>query len=52
MDTSRTNKYTPKNIKEIVAQNKASEQLKEFINNYKKQTKKAVLLYGPTGTGK
>ncbi len=47
-----TKKYQPKNSKEIFGQNKAIEKLKFYINNYKKQTKKAVILYGMPGNGK
>ena len=45
-------KHTPKSGKDIIAQDEAITQLRSFILNYKKQKKKAVLLYGPTGTGK
>jgi len=45
-------KYSPKSTKEIIGQQEAIVQLQSFILNYKKQKKKAALLYGPTGTGK
>tara|TARA_Y100000034_G_scaffold14075_2_gene14729 strand:- start:3704 stop:4918 length:1215 start_codon:yes stop_codon:yes gene_type:complete len=47
-----TKKYQPKSSKEIVGQNKAVENLKYYINNYKKQTKKGIILYGMPGNGK
>lgn len=45
-------KYSPNSTKEIIGQQEAISQLNSFILNFKKQKKKAVLLYGPTGTGK
>ncbi len=45
-------KYAPKNPREIVGQDKAVEQVKGFVSDYKRQKKKALLLNGPTGTGK
>jgi replication factor C large subunit len=45
-------KYTPGSSKEIIGQLEAIKQLASFIMNYKKQKKKAALLYGPTGIGK
>jgi replication factor C large subunit len=45
-------KYTPGSSKEIIGQPEAIKQLASFIMNYKKQKKKATLLYGPTGIGK
>ncbi|MBR9700186.1 replication factor C large subunit [Candidatus Woesearchaeota archaeon] len=45
-------KFSPKNIKEIIGQDEAIKQLHEYILSYKRQKKKAALLYGPTGTGK
>ena len=47
-----TKKYQPKSSKEIVGQNKAVENLKYYINNYKKQKKKGIILYGMPGNGK
>src|SRR3989338_5800752 len=45
-------KYSPKSLKEFVSQKKQIDELKSFIENYKKQKKKAALLYGASGTGK
>jgi len=42
----------PKNSAEIVGQEKALAELKEFIINYKKKKPRAAILYGPIGTGK
>jgi len=44
-----TEKYRPKNLKEVYGHNKAVEELKEFIT---KKKKGAVLIYGATGNGK
>ncbi len=45
-------KHQPQSSKEIVGQASAVIQLKEFLLNFKKQKKKALLLYGPSGVGK
>jgi replication factor C large subunit len=45
-------KYSPKTSKEIIGQEEPVKQLKSFILDYKKQKKRALLLFGPTGTGK
>lgn len=45
-------KYQPKTSDEVFGQNKAVDQLKEFIKNYKKGKFKAALLYGEPGCGK
>ncbi|MCS7134577.1 MAG: replication factor C large subunit [Candidatus Pacearchaeota archaeon] len=47
-----TEKYRPKQLKEIVNQEEAKNELLKFVKNFKKQKKKAVLLFGPSGTGK
>ena len=47
-----TLKYIPQHSSQIIGQSLALVQLKEFIQNYKKQKYKAALLYGPVGTGK
>lgn len=44
-------KYQPKELSDIQGQDTAIKQLKESVANFKK-TKKATLLYGPTGSGK
>ncbi|MFH1395987.1 MAG: replication factor C large subunit [archaeon] len=47
-----TVKYAPKNSDQVFGQNKAVEELKDFIQNYKQKKQKAALLHGPIGTGK
>lgn len=44
--------YLPRNVKEVVGQDKAVVALKKFIVNFKHERKKAVMLHGPTGSGK
>jgi len=45
-------KYQPKTLSDIKGQDAAINQLKYFISNFKKQNKKACLIYGPSGCGK
>ncbi len=45
-------KYFPNNSKGIVGNKKVVQRLLEFVQDYKKQKKKAVLLVGGTGVGK
>lgn len=45
-------KYEPETIKDIVGQDRAIAVLKEYISNYAKQKKKAILVYGESGIGK
>jgi len=47
-----TKKYQPKNSKEIFGQNKSLTMIKYYINNYNKQKKKGLILYGIPGSGK
>ena len=47
-----TELYKPKTSKEVYGQDFALLKLKDFITNFKKQKKKAALLYGPSGVGK
>lgn len=47
-----TIKYTPQSSRQVVAQEKALAQLKDFILNYHKKEQKAALLLGPLGCGK
>ena len=47
-----TKKYAASSFKDIRGQDAAIAQLKDFVLNFKKQKKKALLLYGPSGTGK
>jgi len=52
MMTSFAERYAPKKIAEIVDQKPAVIKLIEFLSNFSNFKKKAVMLYGPTGTGK
>ncbi len=45
-------KHIPKKTSEIQGQSNAVEQMKNFVNNYSKQKKKAMIIYGSTGCGK
>jgi len=47
-------KYRPKRISEIRGQDLAAEKIKIFLSSFEKgiSKKKAILLYGPAGTGK
>lgn len=45
-------KYIPKEAADIVGQDIALQFLKRFVQNYKLQRKKAMLIYGPAGCGK
>src|SRR3989338_8542361 len=45
-------KYAPAKSADILGQEKAMSEIKKFLQDYKKQKKKAILLHGPTGTGK
>lgn len=45
-------KYQPESSKDVIGQTSAIIQLKEFFLNFKKQKKRAVLVYGPSGVGK
>ncbi|MBW2965869.1 replication factor C large subunit [Candidatus Woesearchaeota archaeon] len=45
-------KYSPSRISEVIGQDSAMSMIKEFVNNYKKQKKKALLIYGASGCGK
>lgn len=47
-----TKKYEPKTVKDVTGQDKALNELKVFVNNFKSQKKRAALLYGPPGSGK
>ncbi len=48
-----TSKYKPKKTSEIVGQDEQLGIIKKGISDYgKKKTKKALLIYGPSGTGK
>lgn len=45
-----TLKYAPKKLSEVRRQ--STGKLKDFVENFKEQGKKALLLHGPTGNGK
>ncbi len=45
-------KYAPKKVSDVVGQPAAVKELTDFLSNFRKQKKKAVLLHGDTGTGK
>ena len=47
-----TEKYKPRKLKEVVGQNEAKVKILDFLKNFHKQRKKALLLYGPAGSGK
>jgi replication factor C large subunit len=47
-----TNQYAPQTTKELVGDIRSIMQLQDFVGNYKNQKKKALLIYGPTGSGK
>ena len=47
-----TKKFEPEKISDILGQDKAIKELKDFIANFKKSRKNAALIYGPSGTGK
>ena len=47
-----TRRYQPIHCRDLVGQDSAVRELKDFVTNFKKQKKKAVLLYGPSGVGK
>lgn len=51
-DKPWTQKYSPKKTAEVIGQSRAVSELKNFVINFKKEKKKAMLLYGQTGTGK
>ena len=45
-------KYQPKTLKEVKGQDTPLAKLKDYVENYKQQRKKAVLVYGPIVAGK
>jgi len=50
-----TEKYRPKRLKEIVGQEESVKRILSFIVNYRRsriKSKKAILIHGPTGSGK
>lgn len=47
-----TSKYAPKKVADVVGQAKSLLLLKKFVVDFKRQKRKAALMYGPTGSGK
>ena len=47
-----TAKYAPENSDQVFGQQKAVQELKDFIVNYKQKKHRAALIYGPIGNGK
>ncbi len=47
-----TKKYQPNSTAEIQGQDSAVKALVEYVKTYKKQKKKALIIYGPPGNGK
>ncbi|MDD5182239.1 MAG: replication factor C large subunit [Candidatus Nanoarchaeia archaeon] len=45
-------KYAPKKLSEIIGQSAAVMQVVEFLNSFKTQKNRALIIHGPTGTGK
>ena len=46
------NIYKPKASKDIVGQDSAVKEISNFISNFKRQKRKAMIIYGPPGCGK
>jgi len=47
-----TEKYRPKRLRDIVGNLEAKRKILDFIRNFSKQRKRAIMLYGPAGSGK
>jgi replication factor C large subunit len=47
-----TKKHCPEKGDDVIAQESSISVLRHFIDNYKAQKKKAILIYGPAGCGK
>src|SRR3989344_2075366 len=45
-----TEKYAPKSLRDLIVDKKAINLLRSFIESFKNQRKRAVLIYGPTGS--
>ena len=52
MSLPLTEKYRPEHGDQIQGHDKAVDEVRDFITNYKSQKKHAVLLHGQAGTGK
>ncbi len=46
------NQYKPRSIEDFKSNNKAAKKAYDFVKDYEGQTKKAILISGPPGTGK
>ncbi len=47
-----TEKYRPRNLNELAGHFEAKQKALDFIKNFKSQKKRALLIYGPAGSGK
>jgi replication factor C large subunit len=45
-------KYLPKSTKDLIGQDNVISNIKSFVKNFKKSRKKALLIYGGSGSGK
>ncbi|MBW3012459.1 replication factor C large subunit [Candidatus Woesearchaeota archaeon] len=52
MDKPWIIEYRPDKLSAVIGQEKAVLQIRKFLDDFKKQKKKALLLYGQSGTGK
>ena len=52
MNIPFTKRYAPKSTKDVIGQDQPILKLKDFVNNFKKQKKKAMFITGPVGCGK
>ena len=47
-----TEKHRPQKLKEVVGNFEAKKKIFDFVKNFSMQKKKAILVYGPAGSGK
>ena len=47
-----TKKHNPKKLSEVIGQDNALSQLRDYVNGFKKAKGRALLLWGPSGCGK
>lgn len=47
-----TQKHVPTSLNTVMGQDRATLEIKKFVVNFKKERRKGILLYGPTGSGK
>lgn len=52
MDVPWINKYRPKKISDVVGNEESLIKIKDFVLNYNKKGRKALMIYGVTGNGK